>query len=73
VRTRELRTFDATNACPFAPRCPHAIDICRSARPPLEPAAGDTLVACHRWRELHDGAATNGSLPAGVVHTPAAG
>ena len=31
--------------CPFHPRCPYAIDACRSAEPPLE-AMGDSLVAC---------------------------
>jgi oligopeptide/dipeptide ABC transporter ATP-binding protein len=39
-------------ACPFAPRCPHAIDRCRSERPLLEPTPEGRLVACHRWREV---------------------
>jgi oligopeptide/dipeptide ABC transporter ATP-binding protein len=39
-------------ACPFAPRCPHAIDICRSVRPPLETTTSGARVACHRWRDL---------------------
>ena len=39
-------------SCPFAPRCPHAIDVCRSERPRLEVTPAGTLVACHRWREL---------------------
>lgn len=43
----------AADACPFATRCPYAVDICRSARPPLEEGADGTLVACHRWQELH--------------------
>jgi ABC-type dipeptide/oligopeptide/nickel transport system ATPase component len=40
------------DACPFAPRCPHAIDVCMSRRPVLESTGGGTVVACHRWREL---------------------
>jgi peptide/nickel transport system ATP-binding protein len=39
--------------CPFAPRCPHAMDVCRSVYPGLGPTAQDEpgrLVACH----LHD-------------------
>lgn len=32
--------------CPFAPRCPEAIDICRDIDPPLEPL-GSGAAACH--------------------------
>lgn len=42
----------AGDACPFAPRCPHAIERCRVEKPVLEPAATASTVACHRWREL---------------------
>jgi len=43
--------------CPFHPRCPIAIDICREVVPPLfEPAPG-RLSACHRTREVLDGTA----------------
>jgi oligopeptide/dipeptide ABC transporter ATP-binding protein len=57
-RTTRLRrptvsaTFYQPEACPFAPRCPHTIDICNTTRPPLEPTLNGALVACHRWREL---------------------
>ena len=54
-RARELTAApggEGGGGCPYAPRCPYVIDICRSVRPPLEPAADGTLVACHRWREL---------------------
>jgi peptide/nickel transport system ATP-binding protein len=51
--------------CPFAPRCPHAIDLCRSERPKAERADRGTAVACHRWRELA-GPSGNG---AGGVHS----
>ena len=40
------------DACPFAPRCPHAIEVCRVSQPQLERAGSGALVACHRWREL---------------------
>lgn len=47
---------DPPPGCRFHTRCPHAIDICRSAEPVLEPApfapAPDHLVACHRAKEL---------------------
>jgi oligopeptide/dipeptide ABC transporter ATP-binding protein len=44
----------ATGGCPFAPRCPHAIDLCRSTRPVLEPTPNGGQVACHRWHEIED-------------------
>jgi oligopeptide/dipeptide ABC transporter ATP-binding protein len=40
------------NSCPFAPRCPDVIDVCRTQRPILEVTPGGGLIACHRWREL---------------------
>jgi peptide/nickel transport system ATP-binding protein len=50
--------------CPFAPRCPLAIDVCRESEPSLEPVAaggddaraGAPLAACHRAGELASGA-----------------
>jgi oligopeptide/dipeptide ABC transporter ATP-binding protein len=41
-----------SDACSFAPRCPHAIETCRATQPLLERTPDGTLVACHRWREL---------------------
>ena len=40
--------------CVFAGRCPHAVDLCRSAEPELKPwsRAPQTLVACHRADDL---------------------
>ncbi|MCP2164293.1 ABC transporter ATP-binding protein [Goodfellowiella coeruleoviolacea] len=42
--------------CPFAPRCPLAVDACRAAEPPLVPVTGTGGVAhraaCHRSEEL---------------------
>ena len=52
---REQRTRPGTGAsagCPFAPRCPHAIERCRAERPALEVTARQTIAACHRHREL---------------------
>ncbi|UXA12095.1 ABC transporter ATP-binding protein [Mycobacterium sp. SMC-8] len=38
--------------CPFAPRCPLAIDQCRSAEPELLPAAPHHRVACIRHEKV---------------------
>jgi oligopeptide/dipeptide ABC transporter ATP-binding protein len=65
---RDPDAVTAPESCPFAPRCAHAIDICRTARPPLEPASGGVQVACHRWHELSGGGSRNGK--ADVVSTP---
>ena len=37
--------------CPFAPRCPFAVDQCRSERPALAEVAPGHLAACHRASE----------------------
>jgi oligopeptide/dipeptide ABC transporter ATP-binding protein len=54
----EIRTAMAGSlqgdACPFAPRCPHAIDVCITRRPTLEVTNTGVAVACHRWQELRD-------------------
>ncbi|WP_019931926.1 ABC transporter ATP-binding protein [Nocardia sp. BMG111209] len=38
--------------CPFAPRCPVAIDACRTVEPPLAPLAADHAAACLRTGEV---------------------
>jgi len=38
--------------CPFAPRCPLAIDACRSEVPGLTPVGDGRESACLRWQEL---------------------
>jgi oligopeptide/dipeptide ABC transporter ATP-binding protein len=38
--------------CPFAPRCPVALDICRTEVPPLEETGPHRRSACHRAGEL---------------------
>lgn len=39
------------SACPFAPRCPHVIDPCLQANPPLESITDSHGVRCLRARE----------------------
>jgi oligopeptide/dipeptide ABC transporter ATP-binding protein len=38
--------------CRFHPRCPHAIEMCRTQVPPWEEISPKHFVACHRAREL---------------------
>ena len=37
-----------SDGCPFAPRCPHAVDACWSEVPELETLEAAHLAACHR-------------------------
>ena len=37
-----------SDGCPFAPRCPHAIDVCWSEVPDLDELTDAHLAACHR-------------------------
>lgn len=43
------------NICVYSDRCPLAIEICRTAKPPLEPSGSGRLVRCHRWQEVAAG------------------
>lgn len=45
---------DLPQGCPFAPRCPLAIDACRTAEPPLVAVPGrkNQFAACHRTGEV---------------------
>ena len=52
--------YDLPRGCAFAPRCPKAMEICRSEPPPVTRLGADHDVAC--W--LHDGEERE-SLPAG--------
>jgi len=45
---------DRPKACVFAPRCPAAIAICHTEKPPLEQINAERTVRCHRWREIAD-------------------
>jgi peptide/nickel transport system ATP-binding protein len=40
------------SGCYFHPRCPHAIEACRSQTPPVQEIAPGHLVSCHRAHEL---------------------
>jgi peptide/nickel transport system permease protein len=35
--------------CPFAPRCPHVMDVCRSVNPPQFDVGAGRTAACHLW------------------------
>ncbi|MDN6666327.1 MAG: ABC transporter ATP-binding protein [Brevibacterium sp.] len=49
--------------CPFAPRCPIAIDICREVEPELiSHGTPDVAAACHRADEIASGKLTAGSI-----------
>jgi peptide/nickel transport system ATP-binding protein len=39
--------------CYFHPRCPHAVDTCRTQTPTWEELSPGHFVSCHRARELH--------------------
>ncbi|MFD7919273.1 dipeptide ABC transporter ATP-binding protein [Streptomyces sp. NPDC059740] len=44
---------DLAPGCPFAPRCPVAVDVCRTTEPELAVAEeGDHPTACHRADEI---------------------
>jgi oligopeptide/dipeptide ABC transporter ATP-binding protein len=57
---RPVSAFEAPEGCPFAPRCAHAADGCRVARPPVEELDGG-MVRCVRARELR-GRLTDGEV-----------
>ena len=52
IAGRPLSAFEApANECAFAPRCPHALDMCRKGRPALVELAGG-ITRCVRAGEL---------------------
>lgn len=52
----QTKPGQSNDACRFAHRCPHAIDICLKKEPPLRPVGQDgTLAACHRAEEMLSG------------------
>src|SRR4051794_15378345 len=58
---------DLPDACPFVPRCPLAIDVCRAREPALAPVGRSAqLAACHRSEEI----ATKGLKPTDVFPLP---
>lgn len=42
------QSFDRWEGCPFANRCPQAVESCRAERPCLRSCGGTHMVACHR-------------------------
>lgn len=50
--------------CVFEPRCPIAIDICKT-KPPLEVPGEGRLVRCHRWQEI-----ATGDIPRETMYEP---
>jgi peptide/nickel transport system ATP-binding protein len=43
------RLIDPPPGCPFAPRCPSVMDVCRQAMPGVEPIAPGHWVRCHLY------------------------
>lgn len=43
---------DPPSGCRFHPRCPLAVDKCKSEVPPLETVAPDHRTACWRWQDV---------------------
>lgn len=48
--------------CPFHPRCPHAMDVCRVEAPRLRPVGEGRVVSCH----LHPGSSDSSAAHGGV-------
>jgi peptide/nickel transport system permease protein len=40
---------DPPIGCPFAPRCPHVMDVCRAVNPPHFDVGSERTAACHLW------------------------
>ncbi len=58
------RLVDIPAGCRFAPRCPLAVDACRSWATELLEVGDDHQVRCWRHNELHDDRATSDGAPA---------
>ena len=43
--------LDVPAGCPFADRCPHCMDICRTERPTLQQLSPEHEVACHLFKK----------------------
>ncbi|MFC1412773.1 dipeptide ABC transporter ATP-binding protein [Streptacidiphilus sp. N1-12] len=57
--------------CPFAARCPIAVEVCREVEPPLStPPGANHPVACHRSHELSEGGGDNLLDPATIYPVP---
>ena len=51
------------SGCYFHPRCPYAIDLCRTATPQLREVSPEHFVSCHRAEELQLDGVTAAVLP----------
>ncbi|HEY5596854.1 MAG TPA: ABC transporter ATP-binding protein [Candidatus Bipolaricaulota bacterium] len=56
--------FNLPPGCPFEPRCPHAMDICRQKMPPLLPAKTGHHTACWLYDETGASAQATTAKPA---------
>ena len=62
---------DMPPGCPFAPRCPMAVELCRSTEPELIPADQAThLAACHRLDDVTRGNLSHADIFPAPVLTP---
>lgn len=62
------KMVDLVPGCPFAPRCPVAIDECHTAEPELTVAEGsDHPTACHRAHEIGAGLDRDAVYPVPVL------
>ena len=74
-RTRIILPGDTPHAaspppgCPFHPRCPLAIEICRTTVPPLQTVAPARQASCHRAAEVLSGLRPPGA-PAQLAEDP---
>jgi oligopeptide/dipeptide ABC transporter ATP-binding protein len=56
--------------CPFHPRCPLAVDLCRVTVPPPHEVAPGRRAACHRAEEVLGGLRPPGGAPAQLAPAP---
>jgi oligopeptide/dipeptide ABC transporter ATP-binding protein len=56
--------------CPFHPRCPLAVDLCRVTVPPPHEVARGRLAACHRAEEVLGGLRPPSGAPAQLAAAP---
>ncbi len=54
IHGRPPSLSELPQGCVFEPRCPLAVEICKT-KPPLEAPGAGRLVRCHRWREIAEG------------------
>ena len=52
VEGRPPSLVDLPPGCPFSPRCPLRVEVCREQEPDLEPVGGGHVAACHRSSDV---------------------